>query len=109
MRQEEEEEEEGEGGKWWGRPHKGEVGPTKGWRGSPAGRGRPSRRRAAPEQPERGEGELCASKNISRIYLYRIYCTCIYFDHTFYIFYISNILDLYARPRGSEAVDSVRM
>ena len=40
----------------WGRPHKVEEDPTTGWRGSQAGRGTLSRRRAAPEQPERGEG-----------------------------------------------------
>ena len=107
MRQEEEEEEE-EGGKWWGRPHKGEVGPTKGWRGSQAGRGRPSRRRAAPEQPERGEGELCASKTF-REYIYIEYIAPVYILTILFIYIISNILDLYARPRGSEAVDSVRM
>lgn len=36
----------------WGRPHKGEEDPTTGWRGSQAGQGTQSRRRAAPEPPE---------------------------------------------------------
>ena len=40
----------------WGRQsHKGEEDPTEGWRGSRAGQGTQSRRRAAPEPPE-GEG-----------------------------------------------------
>lgn len=35
----------------WGRPHRGEGDPTKGLRGSQAGRARRSRTRATPEQP----------------------------------------------------------
>ena len=39
----------------WGRPHKVEEDPTTDWRGSRAGQGTQSRRRAAPEPPE-GDG-----------------------------------------------------